>query len=56
MTIRVTVLDTESGETSTEEIEDNYILVTAGSCYRDGVQVYPKTGTHVVTVKGIGKP
>jgi hypothetical protein len=53
MAIRVTVTDTESGESSTAEVEDNYILVCAGTCHQDGVQVYPAKGTHVITVKGV---
>jgi hypothetical protein len=52
MAIRVTVLDTESGDTSTAEIENNYIVVTAGTCEVTGRQVYPAKGTHVLTIKG----
>ena len=34
--IRVTVEDLESGETTTREILNDYILVTAGDHYLDG--------------------
>lgn len=51
MSIEVTVRDTESGESQTATIANDYILVTAGSCTAD-VQAYPSTGTHVITVKG----
>jgi hypothetical protein len=51
--IKVTVTDPESGEVLGEHtIENDYVLVCAGSCYLDGTQAYPGTGTHVLTVKG----
>jgi hypothetical protein len=52
--IRVTVTDLETGESQSAEITDNYVLICAGSAYRSGVQVFPKAGTHVVTIKGVG--
>lgn len=52
--IKVTVEDLETGETESAVIWDDYLLITAGSCHRTSVQSYPKSGTHVVTVKGIG--
>ncbi|MEM9710632.1 MAG: hypothetical protein AAGA17_00330 [Actinomycetota bacterium] len=33
------------------DIEDDYVLVCAGTCYQASVQTYPN-GTHVITVKG----
>lgn len=51
MGIRVTVEDTETGETATREIENDYVLVTDGTCWLDGVQQY-SNGTTVLTVKG----
>lgn len=51
--IRVTVTDLLTGESETAEVGDNYILVCAGSAYRDGIQIYPTKGTHVITVKGV---
>jgi hypothetical protein len=50
MSIQVTVTDTESGDTETQTIENDYVLVTAGTCTA-AVQAYG-TGTHVITVKG----
>ena len=52
MSIRVTVTDTETGESDTATIENDYILIVAGSCYLDGIADYPTTGTRVLTVKG----
>ena len=52
MSIQVTVLDTETGESETQTIENDVIVVTAGTCYVAGVQDYPSKGTQVYTVKG----
>jgi hypothetical protein len=53
VTLTITVKDNETGETETREVPDNeYLLITTGSCYEAGVQVYPKSGTHVITIKG----
>jgi hypothetical protein len=52
--IRVTAEDLETGEKETQEITDDYVIITAGSCYVDGIQTYPGTGTHVLTVKRTG--
>lgn len=53
MTLTVTVRDNETGETETKEVLDNdYLLICTGSCYEDSLQVYPKSGTHVITIKG----
>jgi hypothetical protein len=52
MSIRVTVLDTESGETHTAEIENDYILVCAGNFELVNTMAYPTKGTVVLTVKG----
>ena len=50
--IRVTVEDLSGEqESETSEIEDDYILVTAGRVYLDGIQEYPGTGTVVLTLK-----
>lgn len=50
--IRVTVEDLATGETESQEIRDDYIIVCAGTCHVDGIQTYPTKGTHVLTVKG----
>jgi hypothetical protein len=52
MSIEVTVRDTESGESETATIENDYIIVCAGSCYVANSQDYPIKGTHVLTIKG----
>ena len=52
MSIEVTVRDTETGESQTAVIENDVIVITAGTCYIDGVQDYPTKGTQVYTVKG----
>lgn len=52
MSIKVTVLDTESGESKTATIENDYILIVAGTCELTNIQDYPTKGTRVLTVKG----
>lgn len=54
MSIEVTVRDTETGESETATIENDYVIITAGSCWVDGIQDYPTRGTRVLTVKGRG--
>lgn len=49
--IRVTVEDLETGETETKVLANDYLLITTGSKYLDGVQTYPKAGTTVLVVK-----
>lgn len=51
--IKVTVTDLGTGDTDEAVIEDNYVLVCAGSCYREHVQADLANGTHVITVKGV---
>lgn len=52
MAIEVTVRDTESGETETATIENDYIVITAGTCWISSTQDYPTKGTRVLTIKG----
>jgi len=52
MSIRVTVEDTETGEIETAVIDNDVIVVTAGTCYVDGIADYPTAGTQVYTIKG----
>lgn len=54
MTIRVTVEDTETGETETTIVED-YLLLVADPCYLATRQAYP-TGTHILVVKNAARP
>ena len=51
MSITVTVTDTESGESETQTIENDHVIVAAGSCHVAHVQAHAN-GTHVLTVKG----
>lgn len=50
--IRVTVTDLETGESESQEIHNDYVIVCAGSCYVHHTQAYPGTGTHQLTIKG----
>ena len=49
--IRVTIEDLDTGDRETVEIADDYILICAGNTYLTNTQSYPKSGTHVLTVK-----
>lgn len=49
--IRVTATDLDTLESSTVEIADDYVLICAGTCYREYVEDH-FDGTHVITVKG----
>ena len=49
--VRVVVTDIETGDTSSAEIEDDYIIICAGTCDVSYFQVC-KNGTHQLTVKG----
>lgn len=48
---RVTCTDVDSGAQESTVIENNYVCVTDGTAYIDGVQHYPGTGTTVLTIK-----
>ena len=47
---RVTCTDVDTGDTQSEVIEDNYVLITDGRVYLHGVTRYAN-GTAVLTVK-----
>lgn len=50
--LRITVLD-EDGNTVTHDVPDNdYWIVTTGSCDVTGIQVHKGGATHVLTIKG----
>ena len=51
MAKEITVRDTETGETHTQTIDDDYLLITAGRHYLAHHQVFPKSGTHQLTIK-----
>lgn len=50
--VKVTVTDPATGEVLGEQVIDNdYIVVCAGTRYVSGTQAYPGKGTHVITIK-----
>lgn len=49
---RVTACDIESGESETQEVAHDYVIVTSGNCSIENIAVMPN-GTHVITVKGV---
>lgn len=49
--IRIAVMDLETGESESQEVSDDYVIVCAGSCFLEHTQAYAN-GTHVLTVKG----
>lgn len=52
MSVRVSVVDLETGDTSEQIVPDgDYMILTTEPCYVDGIQSYAN-GTHVLTVKG----
>lgn len=52
MSIEVTVRDTVTGESETATIDNDYVIVTAGTCFIAHINDYPTKGTRVITVKG----
>lgn len=52
--IRVTVEDLESGETTIQEVPAaSFILFVTEPAHSAGQQFYPRTGTVVITLKGV---
>jgi hypothetical protein len=47
----VTCRDLASGETETQVILDDFVVVTDGNCEMTHVASYPSTGTVVITIK-----
>lgn len=53
MTLRVTVVDVETGEADEKLVAaGDYVLVCAEPCYMDSARTYRGGRTHVLTVKG----
>lgn len=44
----------DPSDSQSADIRDNYNIVCDGECFISGIQVYPKSGTHVVTIKNVG--
>jgi hypothetical protein len=56
MTLRVTVVDVETGDEETQEVaQGDYVLVCHEPCHLDYVQTF-KTGTVQLTIKGRTAP
>lgn len=54
MTLTVTVVDDQTGETETGFVgDDDYMLICHGGTDVANLAVYPTTGTHVLTIKGV---
>jgi hypothetical protein len=52
VSIRVTVVDEQTGDSETTTVPDgDYLLITTEPCYQHYVAAYAN-GTHVITVKG----
>jgi hypothetical protein len=52
MSLRVTVVNEQTGDTETKHVPDgDYLLIVTEPAYAS-FQVYPTKGTHVITVKG----
>lgn len=54
MSIRVTVEDLATGETETQQISNDVLVIVEGTAQVAGIQNYPATGTQVWTITGIG--
>jgi len=49
---RVTVDDLETGEQRVMEFAaGDYVLIPFAPCHRSSISAYPKSGTHVITIK-----
>ena len=51
---KVTAESLDDGTSESVVLKDDYNLVTDGDCYVANVQVYRKSGTHVITIKNVG--
>ncbi len=51
MSIEVSVKDLDTGERDIQVVHNDYVIVTAGNVYVDGIQKYPGKGTTVITIK-----
>lgn len=49
--VRVTCEDVDTGESESKVLHDDWMVITDGRYYLDGVQSYPGTGTVVLTIK-----
>jgi len=53
---RVTATEVDHPEiTGSHVIKDDYCLTADGECYVSGIQVYPATGTHIITIRNVAR-
>lgn len=51
--VNVLIVDAVTGAEDHYHVDDNdYFILTTGTCEVTNTQVYPTKGTHVITVKG----
>lgn len=53
MSIRVTVVDLETGDTESSEIADDVMVIVHGTAAVDSIQNYAAKGKQVWTISGI---
>lgn len=53
MSLRVTIVDEQTGDTETIRVaDDDYLLTTTGTV-EASIQSYPLKGTHILTLKNV---
>jgi len=53
---RVTATEVDHPEiTESRVIKDDYCIIVDGECYISGIQVYPATGTHIITISKVAR-
>ena len=53
---RVTATEVDHPEiTESQVIKDDYCLTVDGECYVSAIQVYPATGTHIITIRNVAR-
>ncbi len=52
MSLKVTIVDEQTGDTQTKQVPDGDYLLLVTDPAEASFQVFPTTGTHVITVKG----
>lgn len=54
MSLRVTVVDEQTGDRAVQRVGDgDYLLLVAAPARETHVNAYPKSGTHVITIKDV---
>lgn len=53
MSLKVTVVDEQTGDTETQTVADgDYLLICVDPCYLHYINHFPKSGTAQLTIKG----